>query len=113
MENLARPIEIEYEMWCQRLEDSFKGRDYAVKQGDTTSGNECDLSAYKDQRNIGIEVVVTGIEFENIPRHLKYYSEIIIACIDAEKKKEVERVVKGMNEDIQKRLSVKLLKEYF
>lgn len=92
--------------WCYRVGEYFKRKGEKIRFGDTSSGNEIDLSAGK----LGVEVVLNTFVADNLKQHLSYYEEVLILCIDDKKKREVQRQLGNV---ILKRIQVDLLKNYF
>lgn len=84
-----------------------------VKIGDTTSGNELDITVAKDGNAKGIEIVVNSLIIENIPTHLKYCQELLILVIDEKKRKQIMKQIEGLDQEIRERLEVDLLRNYF
>jgi len=64
-------------------------------------------------KKIGVEVVITGLVVENIPKNLEYYDEMLVLCIDNAMKKKITKQIAGLDEEIRKRVTIELLKEYF
>jgi hypothetical protein len=62
---------------------------------------------------IGVEIAVTGIVIDNIPINLEYYDELLVLCIDDKIRKKIDKQIKDFSEDIQAKVKVQLLKEYF
>ena len=92
--------------WCYRIGEFYKRKGTEVRIGDTSSGNEMDVSAGR----LGVEVVLNTFVADNLKQHLSYYEEVLILCIDDKKKREVERQIGNV---ILKRIQVDLLKNYF
>jgi len=97
--------------WCYRVGCFFRDKGAEVKIGDTESGNEIDISVF-DGKNIGIEIVITGLVADNLPKHLSYFDRVLILCAK-EKKKEMEKLVGGLGLDVQNKVEIGLLKDYF
>ena len=62
---------------------------------------------------VGVEIAVTGIVIDNIQRNLEYYDKLLVLCIDDKIRKKIDKQIKGFSEDIQAKVKVELLKEYF
>jgi len=62
---------------------------------------------------LGVEIAITGIVVDNIPKNLEYYDQILVLCIDDKIRKKIDKQIKGFSEDIQAKVKVELLKEYF
>lgn len=84
-----------------------------VTIGDTTGGNELDITVVKDGQVTGIEVVINSLVIENIPIHLKYCQKLLILVIDVKKQKQIMKQIEGFSEEIRGRITIDLLKNYF
>ena len=62
---------------------------------------------------IGVEIVVTGIEIDNIPCHLSYYDRILVLCLDDRKRRTVEKQISKLSDELKTRIEVGLTKVYF
>ena len=96
--------------WCHRVAEYFKADGATVKPADSFSGKEMDVGVFHNGKSLGAEVVVSGLVVENLSKHLSYYDEVLILCIDTKKKKEVEKAIRKL--DIS-RVRIDLLKNYF
>ena len=68
-----------------------------------------------DGKRIGVEIVVSGLVIDNLGRYIskEYYGEVLVLCIDFEKKKEMVRLIEGLGSDVKKKIKIELLKDYF
>ena len=62
---------------------------------------------------LGVEIAVTGVVIENIPKNLEYYDRMLILCIDTAMKKKITKQIAGFDEEIRGKIAIELLKEYF
>jgi hypothetical protein len=69
-----------------------------------------DVTAKRDGSRIGLEIVLSSFAVENTTIHLKYVEELRILCTD---KKKISKQIKDLSEDIQAKVKIQLLKEYF
>lgn len=101
--------------WCYRASAFFKSKGADVKIGDTSSGNECDLGIALDNRRIGAEVVISGLVVDNLARYISsgHYGEVVIMCIDPNKRNEMIRLTRKLSNDVRSRIKIELLKEYY
>ena len=98
--------------WCYRVGCFFRDKGDEVKLGSSESGNEIDIGILMDGQNLGIEIVITGLVADNLPKHLSHFDRVLILCAK-EKKKEMEKLVGGLSPDVQMKVEVGLLKDYF
>jgi hypothetical protein len=97
--------------WIFRVSAFMKKEGAEVVIGDTrTTGNELDVTARIEDKRIGLEVVLSSLAVDNITTHLKYVDELRILCTD---KKKISKQIKDLDEDIQAKVKIQLLKEYF
>jgi hypothetical protein len=96
--------------WCYRVAEFLKKEGADVTIGDTTSGNELDVTAKIDGKRFGLEIVLSSFAVDNVTTHMKYVDELRILCTD---KKKISKQIKGFSEDIQAKVKIQLLKEYF
>jgi len=99
--------------WSYRIGAWYKIKGAEVKIGDTLGGNECDVGLMLDGKSIGFEVVVSGLVVGNLEKHLSYYDEMIVGCIDSGKEKEMIKLIENLTDGVRKRVKVELLKKYF
>ena len=62
---------------------------------------------------MGIEMVITSLQTENLPVHLEYYDEVLILVLDRKKEKEVKKSIKSLDKDDRKRVQIDYFKNYF
>lgn len=63
-------------------------------------------------KKLGIEIVITGLVAENIPKNLEYYDELLILCLDDNVKQKVLKQVEkhvGLSDSVK----VGLLRDHF
>ena len=64
-------------------------------------------------KKLGIEIVVTNLVVENIPKNLEYYDELLILCLDEGVEKKVVKQISVFDKEIRKKITIGLLKEHF
>jgi hypothetical protein len=104
-----------HSFWCHRVSFLFQEKGAKTKIGDTDSGNEVDIDVTIDSKRIGVEIVVSGLVVENITKFILmgYFDEMLILCIDDKKREAMEKSIKGLSDDIRKKVSIGLLKDHF
>ena len=102
-----------HSFWITRVSEGYLRKGAKAEIGQTVSGHEVDCGVEIEDKKLGIEVVITGLVVENLPKNLEYYDKMLILCVDNAMKKKITKQIAGLDEEIRKRVTIDLLKKYF